>query len=70
MVSRKQNTMNVSTISKIVAIMLLDIIATLTCFFLGLCLSYLFSTPAGASVVVVNILCFLLFALLGKLRQR
>ena len=36
MVSRKQNTMNVSTISKIVAIMLLDIIATLTCFFLGL----------------------------------
>lgn len=40
------------------------------CFFLGLCLSYLFSTPAGASVVVVNIACFLLFALLGKLRQR
>lgn len=31
------------------------------CFAFGMTASYLFSTPAGASVVVVNLLCFLLF---------
>lgn len=39
------------------------------CFFIGLCLSYLFSTPAGASVVVVNILAFVLFSIAGKMRK-
>lgn len=38
------------------------------CFFIGLCVSYQLSTPAGASVVVVNILAFALFALIGKCR--
>ena len=42
---------------------------SVVCFFLGLCLSYLFSTPAGASVVVVNILAFILFAIAGKARR-
>lgn len=40
------------------------------CFFVGLCMSYLLSTPAGASVVVVNILAFLLFALMGRCMKR
>ncbi|MCI8948635.1 MAG: metal ABC transporter permease [Lachnospiraceae bacterium] len=31
------------------------------CFVLGMTLSYTFSTPAGASIVVVNLICFLLF---------
>lgn len=39
---------------------------SVVCFFIGLCLSYVLSTPAGASVVVVNILAFLLFSLIGK----
>ena len=39
------------------------------CFFIGLCVSYLLSTPAGASVVVVNILAFLVFAAVGKIRK-
>lgn len=38
------------------------------CFFIGLALSYLCSTPSGASVVIVNVLVFLLFALIGKLK--
>lgn len=44
-------------------------IVSVVCFFIGLCMSYLLSTPAGASVVVVNILVFLLFSLIGRLRQ-
>jgi len=39
------------------------------CFFIGLCASYLLSTPAGASVVVVNILAFLLFCGIAKIKQ-
>jgi len=41
-------------------------IVSVFCFFIGLVLSYLLSTPAGASVVVVNILAFILFAFIGK----
>ena len=44
-------------------------VISVICFFIGLCASYLLSTPAGASVVVVNILAFLLLALVGKLKQ-
>lgn len=44
-------------------------IVSVFCFFIGLVLSYLLSTPAGASVVVVNILAFILFALIGKTRR-
>ena len=41
---------------------------SVVCYFIGLCLSYLFSIPAGASVVVVNILAFCLFAAINKAR--
>ena len=46
-------------------------ILSLACFFAGMVASYQFSIPAGASVVVVNLLAFLLFGAwqsLGKLR--
>ncbi len=39
-------------------------ILSVVCFFLGMILSYVYSTPAGASVVVVNLAAFLLFSLL------
>lgn len=42
------------------------------CFIIGMAASYTFSTPAGASVVVANLLCFLLFCAwqaAGKLRS-
>ena len=38
------------------------------CFFIGLVLSYVYSSPAGASVVVVNMAAFGLFALFEKCR--
>lgn len=43
---------------------------SLISFFIGMSLSYLLSTPAGASVVLVNALMFLLFALIARLRSR
>lgn len=36
------------------------------CFFFGILFSFFFSIPAGASVVVTNLLAFLLFSLAGK----
>lgn len=51
------------------SVILCSAIVSVVCFFIGLCVSYLLSTPAGASVVVINILAFLLFALIGKIRQ-
>ena len=44
-------------------------IVSVFCFFIGLTLSYLLSTPAGASVVVVNILAFILFSFISRLRK-
>ena len=43
---------------------------SVACFFVGMAASFLFSLPAGASVVVVNLVVFLLFALAGFLKGR
>ena len=43
---------------------------SVVCFMLGLCGSYLLDTPAGATVVVANVLAFLLFWLIGRIRER
>ncbi len=40
------------------------------CFLLGLCVSYLWATPTGASVVMANILAFLIFYSIGFVRDR
>lgn len=44
-------------------------VVSVVCYFIGLCISYGMGTPAGASVVVVNILAFMLFAGAGKLKK-
>lgn len=43
---------------------------SILCFFLGMLASFFYSTPAGASVVAVNILAFLLFSLAGVVKKR
>ena len=45
-------------------------VLAVVCFCLGLSGSYLLSTPVGASVVVVNLVVFLLFTLVSRLRAR
>ena len=44
-------------------------ILSVICFFAGMVLSYVYSTPAGASVVVVNLCFFLVFSAVQMLRQ-
>ena len=41
-------------------------ILSLICFFGGMVMSYTYSTPAGASVVVVDLAAFLLFSLIQR----
>jgi len=45
------------------------IVAT-TCFFIGIVISYLYATPAGASVVMMNIFAFLLFWAISAISRR
>ncbi|MDR1196226.1 MAG: metal ABC transporter permease [Endomicrobium sp.] len=45
-------------------------IISVICFFAGIVCSYLYATPAGASVVIINIAAFLLFSAAGFARRR
>lgn len=44
-------------------------ILSVLCFCIGMVVSYYVSTPAGASVVLVNLVCFLIFLVLQKARE-
>lgn len=45
-------------------------IVSIVCFFFGIVGSYVFSTPAGATIVVVNIIAFVLFSAVGLFIRR
>jgi len=45
-------------------------IIAVICFFTGIVISYLYATPAGASVVMMNIIAFLLFWAIGVLSRK
>ncbi len=45
-------------------------IISVVCFFVGMTVSFLYSTPAGASVVLVNAAVFLLFSIIGLVIRR
>ena len=45
-------------------------IISIVCFFFGMVASYVFSTPAGASIVAVNLVAFLIFTVIGKITKR
>ncbi len=48
------------------SVILCSAILSVSCFFIGMVLSYLFSLPTGAAIVAVNLAAFLLFGLIGK----
>ena len=50
-------------------VMICALIVSVVCFFTGLCASYVLEIPTGASVVVSNIIAFLIFYTIGKLRK-
>ena len=52
------------------SVALVSALISVCCFFIGLTVSYLFAAPTGASVVVVNIVCFLIFSLIGFIKNR
>ncbi len=45
------------------------VVSTLS-FFIGFVGAYIFDTPTGASVVAVNAICFIIFAVAGKIKQK
>jgi zinc transport system permease protein len=45
-------------------------IIAMACFFIGIVISYLYATPAGASVVMMNIFAFLLFWAISALMRK
>ena len=44
-------------------------VISIVCFFIGVVISYLYATPTGASVVIVNLAVFMLFWLIETLRN-
>lgn len=44
-------------------------VLSIICFSIGMVISYIYSTPAGASVVVVNLAAFLIFSLVQAVRK-
>lgn len=51
-------------------VVLCSAVLSVSCFVVGLIASFLFSTPTGASVVIVNLAVFLLFSLIAFIRRR
>lgn len=45
-------------------------IVSVICFFTGMVISYLFSIPAGASIIAVNLIAFTAFFCVGVIRKR
>lgn len=45
-----------------------SVIIALMCFFAGMLISFVFSTPAGATVVAVNIILFIVFSIIGFIK--
>lgn len=50
------------------AVTLVSALLSVICFFAGITVSFFFSLPAGASIVVVNLVAFLIAAVIGKIR--
>lgn len=52
------------------SVILCSAAVSLVCFFVGVVASYLYNLPTGASVVMVNLLCFGLFAAIAALKGK
>ena len=51
------------------SVIICSAIVSVVCFFLGIVLSYLYSIPTGASIVLVNTVALILSYLIGELRN-
>ena len=51
-------------------VVICSMITSVLCFFFGLCTSFLFSLPTGATIVCVNLVCFLGFTAVGAIKRK
>ena len=54
---------------KFKSVVISSAVLSVGCFFTGMIFSYVYGTPSGASVVCANLIVFLVFTLIGKIRQ-
>lgn len=54
---------------KFLSVVISSAVLSVGCFFAGMIFSYVYGTPSGASVVCANLILFLLFTLIGKLKS-
>lgn len=50
---------------RFITVMISSALVSVTCFFIGLTISYLYSTPVGASIVIVNLAALMIFSAFG-----
>lgn len=53
---------------RFLSVILCSAVLSVGCFLVGMALSFAFSLPTGAAIVAVNLVMFLIFSLIGKLR--
>ena len=58
------------TCKKFKTVTICSALVSVICFFIGVVASYTYATPTGASVVIVNIVAFLLFGTVGWLKGK
>ncbi len=51
-------------------VMISSAIVSVICFFIGLVISYIYSTPTGASIVIVNLGALILFSVVGFILKK
>ena len=51
------------------SVILCSAVVSVLCFFIGMTVSYVFELPSGASIVIVNMIAFLLFSLISLLKR-
>lgn len=52
------------------SVMISSAVISIICFFFGIVVSYVYSTPAGASIVAVNLIVLIIFSIMGKILKR
>ena len=51
------------------SVVICSAVLSVVCFLLGMSLSFFLSSPAGATVVIVNLLAFLIFSAIARIRE-
>lgn len=51
------------------AVSICSVLVSVICFFIGLVLTFLFPLPTGACIVITNLGAFIIFAIVGKIKE-